>query len=300
MIIVTTALVTIICWGTWVGLSQTVHFANNYVKTFYITLGNLMLAILVVFIQQEFHQINMYLIREVFLFPFLGGVIWAIGSFFAFVGTGNIGIARASGIWTPLNIFMGFLWGIVIFNERFNTNVYLIALLCLSLVLILSGILMIVFAKGFGKSISSRKVFVLGLLGSIGAGVLWGSYFIPIKISGVSMWIANLPFALGMFLGGIVLLMIGGVKLLLKNKKDYLVGLSAGCLWGIGNFGMLHLSQQIGTAKGFTISQLSLLVNALIGLYLFKDPKPKTLAAQLTLAGVLLAGIGGVILGNIK
>jgi glucose uptake protein len=61
-----------------------------------------------------------------------------------------------------------------------------------------------------------------------------------------------------------------------------------------------HLSEAIGTGKGFTIAQLGLVVNALVGIFVLKDPKPATRAASITLAGVILAMLGGIILGNLK
>ena len=52
--------------------------------------------------------------------------------------------------------------------------------------------------------------------------------------------------------------------------------------------------------RGFTIAQLAVVVNALIGVYWLKDPQPKTRAATLTLAGCVLAMAGGIVLGNLK
>jgi len=54
-------------------------------------------------------------------------------------------------------------------------------------------------------------------------------------------------------------------------------------LWGIGNYGALKMMELIGTGKGFTIAQLCVVVNALVGVFLMKNPKPGTRAALLTL-----------------
>jgi glucose uptake protein len=62
---------------------------------------------------------------------------------------------------------------------------------------------------------------------------------------------------------------------------------------------MLLLVEQIGAGRGFTISQLGIVVNGLIGVYFLKDPSPKSRAATLTLIGCVLATIGGILLGNI-
>jgi len=57
---------------------------------------------------------------------------------------------------------------------------------------------------------------------------------------------------------------------------------------------------QIGAGRGFTISQLGVVVNGLIGVYVLKDPQPRSRAAALTLAGCVLATLGGILLGNLK
>jgi glucose uptake protein len=63
---------------------------------------------------------------------------------------------------------------------------------------------------------------------------------------------------------------------------------------------MLTLVEGIGTGKGFTIAQLSLVVNALVGILVFRNPPPRSRAAAVTLVGIMLALIGGILLGQLK
>ena len=56
----------------------------------------------------------------------------------------------------------------------------------------------------------------------------------------------------------------------------------------------------VGTGQGFTIAQLCVVVNALIGIYWLKSPDPKSRAAKMTLIVVTIAMIGGVMLGNLN
>jgi glucose uptake protein len=71
-------------------------------------------------------------------------------------------------------------------------------------------------------------------------------------------------------------------------------------LWGIGNYGMLLLVDALGAGRGFTISQLGVVVNGLIGVYLLKDPTPNSRAALLTLIGCVFATVGGILMGSLK
>lgn len=56
----------------------------------------------------------------------------------------------------------------------------------------------------------------------------------------------------------------------------------------------------IGTGKGFTISQLAVGINALVSVYVLKEPAPQSRAARVTLVGVFVATAGAVVLGSIK
>ena len=78
------------------------------------------------------------------------------------------------------------------------------------------------------------------------------------------------------------------------------VQLGAGLLFGIGNVSLLALVTRVGTGVGFTIAQLSLLVNVSVGIFVFKVPRPGSHAARVALIGIMLAGIGGVAIGALK
>ena len=77
------------------------------------------------------------------------------------------------------------------------------------------------------------------------------------------------------------------------------VGLT-GVLWSVGNYGMMLLVDHLGAGRGYTIAQLSVVVNALIGIYGLKDPPPGSRAARMTLLGCVIATAGGILLGNLK
>jgi len=172
--------------------------------------------------------------------------------------------------------------------------------LIVSVAVIIAGVLLIIFAKGRGDRTRNQRNLRIGVLGAIGAGILWGSYFIPIKQSDVSLWIATFPLTIGIFVGSTVLMLLGRQAPRLEKRSDYARVSLSGVLWGVGNYGMLLLTDEIGAGRGFTIAQLAVVVNALLGVYWLKDPQPRTRAATLTLSGCVLAMIGGIVLGNLK
>lgn len=289
------AIVTVVCWGTWLIVSQVVRFRSQQIRTFYIAAANLVMATGVYLIQGAPRMD-----AAVFWVAFAGGVIWAVSGLCAFIATDKIGLVRAVGIWTPLNIIVSLIWGAVLFHEFLKLSPFSLVILLVSLVAIVGGILTIILARGEEEKPRDPAGVRLGLLGALGAGVLWGSYYVPIKFSSVSMWTAAFPLALGIFAASTLLVLFPRVPLRLDDLRSYVrVGVS-GVLWSIGNYSMLVLVEQLGAGRGFTIAQLGVVINAFVGVYFLKDPKPGTRAAALIVGGSLLATLGGVILGNLK
>jgi glucose uptake protein GlcU len=138
-----------------------------------------------------------------------------------------------------------------------------------------------------------------GLLWAAAAGVLWGSYFVPAQWAGVSAQVSNFPLAVGMLVGGLALVLRGSEPVRLP-ARGATANLAAGLLFGIGNLALLGLVSRVGTGVGFTIGQLSLLVNASIGIWLFRMPPPGSRAAKLAVTGILIAGAGGAIIGALR
>jgi glucose uptake protein len=150
-------------------------------------------------------------------------------------------------------------------------------------------------AAASGEASQHRR----GLLWAAAAGVLWGSYFVPAQRAGVSAQVSNFPLALGMLVGALALVLPGSKPVRLP-ARGVTANLAAGLLFGIGNLALLGLVSRVGTGVGFTIGQLSLLVNASIGIWLFKVPAPGSRAAKLAVAGILIAGSGGAIIGALR
>jgi glucose uptake protein GlcU len=138
-----------------------------------------------------------------------------------------------------------------------------------------------------------------GLVWAAAAGVLWGSYFVPAQWAGVSAQVSDFPLAVGMLVGGLALVLPGSEPVRLP-ARGVTANLAAGLLFGIGNLALLGLVSRVGTGVGFTIGQLSLLVNASIGIWLFKVPPPGSRAAKLAVVGILVAGSGGAIIGALR
>lgn len=293
--------VTVLAWGTWIPVAQIVPGVPQRSRIFYVAAGNVILATAALAVGGGRLSLGW---REFWL-PLVGGLVWTVGSFAAFRASETIGLARAAGTWTPLNIITAFVWGALLFGELNNFGAIRVSVLVAAFVVMSAGVVMVVSARdaqpaGRGaavrKGASSQRA---GLLWATAAGVLWGSYFVPAQWANVPAQVANFPLALGILLAASVLAVSAGEPVRLSRKITSLQ-VAAGLLFGIGSLALLGLVSRVGTGAGFTIAQLSLLVNASIGIWVFKVPRPGTRPAKIAMAGIVLAGVGGGVIGAIR
>jgi glucose uptake protein len=329
------SLITVVSWGTWIPLAQTVRGVPQRARTLYVTIGNVMFAAAALAVAGGHVDWGW----RSFWLPVAGGVVWTSGNYAAFRASDAIGLARAAGSWTPLNIVVAFVWGAALFGELDHLSGARVAVLGGALVLVVAGVLVIVRsqdARTAGAPLSGaraapdgRRSQVTmaatgpagpttaaalarsatpagtasqhghGLLWAAAAGVLWGSYFVPAQWADTSAQVSNFPLAVGMLAGGLALALSRRAPVRLPVTSAA-ANLAAGVLFGIGNLALLGLVSRVGTGVGFTIGQLSLLVNASIGIWVFKVPPPGSRAAKLAMAGILIAASGGVIIGAFR
>ena len=290
------ALVIVLSWGSWIPLAQAAPGVPQRTRTLYATVGNLAFATVALLAGGGHLSFGW---REFWL-PLVGGLVWTAGNFSAFRASEKIGLARAAGSWTPLNIIVAFVWGALLFGELDQFGNHRLTLLVAALVVVLIGLLLIVRsqeAERTGAPVGTS--FRSGVLWAGAAGVLWGSYFVPAQWARVPSQVGNFPLAIGIFLAGAALALPARERLRLPARVTALQ-LGAGVLFGVGNLALLSLVARVGTGAGFTIAQLGLLVNASIGIFVFKVPRPGSRAARVALVGILLVGVGGSVIGALR
>ncbi len=289
------ALLTVTTFGVWIPLAQIVPGISQHTRAFYVTVGNLAFAIGALLVAGGHLDFGW----RTFWLPLAGGVLWTAGNFSAFRATETIGLARAAGTWTPLNVIVAFVWGALVFGELDNFTAAHFAFLAAALILILIGMLLIVGSQRTIAANTPDMTSRTGWLWASAAGVLWGTYFVPAQWADVPARTSNLPLAIGIFAAGSALALFrrGLTRLSLPVTT---LQIAAGVVFGIGDLALLGLVGRVGTGVGFTIAQLSLLVNASVGIWIFKVPQPGTRAAKTALTGILIAGIGGCVVGAMR
>jgi glucose uptake protein GlcU len=305
------AFVTVAAFGTWIPLAQLLPGVPQRSRIFYVTVGNVVFAGIALLAGGG----HLVLGWRGFWLPLAGGVVWTAGSYSAFRAAETIGIARAAGTWTPLNIIVAFAWGALLFGELDHFSGIRFVLLAVALAAVVAGVLLIVGSQDSSgarvPAVSSSPQAIeaepgrpapralAGLLWAGAAGLLWGSYFVPAQWAAEPAQVSNFPLALGILGAGLALALPAGEPVRL-GLRALTALLGAGVLFGIGDFTLLGLVARVGTGTGFTIAQLSLLVNASIGIWAFHSPEPGTPAARKVIAGIVIAGAGGCIIGAMR
>lgn len=286
------SVVTVLSWGTWLLPLHAVREEDERWKTFWITLGILLLAAAVAAVR-GFEGLRW----NVALPAGVGGVLWAVSGWAAVRAVAEIGLAKAMGIWSPLNVLCSMIWGGLLFQEFAGWNDSSRVWLVGAVLVMLGGILLIVRARSTRQEgMGSLKV---GMLCALVAGIGWGSYFVPLRMSGASPWVAAFPLAVGMWVGALLPLWMSRPAV---PSSRSLPGLALGsaCLWSLGNYGSLFMMEAIGTGRGFTVAQGCVVVNALVGVLVLKDPPLRTRSGLQVLCGVLVAALAAVAIGLIK
>ena len=309
------ALTTVLAWGFWIPVAQAIPGVPQRSRVLYVALGNVAFAFGALVVGGGHLSFGW----RAFWLPMVGGVVWIGGNYFAFRATETVGLARASGSWTPLNIIVAFVWGALLFGELSSFTTANFVVLVAGLVFILAGILFIVGSQNAqgasatavevhdeeasstnGSSVSgTARSYRLGYLFAAAAGVLWGSYFVPAQWAKVPAQVGDFPLSLGILTAGALLVATSGSPAKL-SPRVMATQISAGVLFGIGNLALLGLVARVGTGVGFTIAQLSLLVNASVGIFVFKVPKPGSKAARVVIVGISLAAMGGILIGSLR
>jgi glucose uptake protein len=301
------SLAIVLSWGSWIPIAQSVPGARQSTRTLYVTAGNVVFAAIALVVGGSAGQLTLG--WKVFWLPLVGGLVWTGGSFCAFRATETIGLARAAGTWTPLNIIVAFILGALLFNELAGITAARYAIMGACLVLVLVGVFLIIGSQnsagagdgggGAGASAAPAVSLRTGFGFAIGAGLLWGAYFVPAQWAHVPSQLGNFPLAVGMFVGATILAARDG-GIVRPARRHSAVLLTSGLLLGIGSVALLGLVSRVGTGVGFTIAQLSLLVNASAGIWVFKVPPPGSRAARTAMAGIVLAGVSGTVIGALR
>lgn len=160
-----------------------------------------------------------------------------------------------------------------------------------AVLLLTAASLAVIFSARGEKQLGNIK---LGFLSSLGIGVIHGSFFVPLQMSGLSIFVSFVPLTIGMVVTMFILILLKKVRIFYYPTSIFRMIL-AGLILGGGNYTALLTIQHLGVSQGYPLTQLGIIVNALWGIVVFKEVATFRAKMLITLS-IMIALIGASIL----
>lgn len=214
------------------------------------------------------------------------GLFWVVGGALCFSAVKNEADLSGTSVRSMgMCILSSFISGLIVFKEPVVIPVAIVAVivLCAGLCLLSPNF------HGLWKKWRS-----------IAAGFVFGVHLVPKQIAGLSDLEFALSYALGIFLAANILMlcMRKSEGITAKPITPWIASFFAGALWLLGTHGSFWAIAEdgdLGFAVGYPLTQMNLLVNIGIGVFVFGE-HPGTKARLKLLAAALIILAGAVLL----
>jgi drug/metabolite transporter (DMT)-like permease len=214
----------------------------------------------------------------------LAGMLWAVANTLTVFAIRNVGLSIAFPLWNT-NSLVGLFWGWLLFNELRGATARDWAKVLGGATAIVTGACLLAYATQRHSGNATNRA-TLGILAALGAGVLWGTMYIPYRkayISGMNplsfvtvftFGELGTTFALGaVCLGGISPLMTQ----LTEARPAFFWLFLGGFCWVLGDLFQQFAAKYIGIGRGIPLSNTNQLWGLAWGALVFGE----------------LAGLGG-------
>ena len=235
------------------------------------------------------------------IWALLAGCLWAVANTMTIFAIRDIGLSIAFPLWNS-NSLLGILWGFIFFNElrqagwRRWTGV-----LGGALVMCVGAALLAIASSTQAPAAHSMR----GVWAALGAGVLWGTMYIPYRkayLSGMNPLSFVTFFTFGE-LGMMAALAIGYLGLAplwqeLVRARDALFWLMlGGFIWVIGDVFQQYAAKYVGISRGIPLSNSNQLWGLLWGIFVFGELHGSGTSTYMQVIGgslLMMLGVGAI------
>jgi drug/metabolite transporter (DMT)-like permease len=237
----------------------------------------------------------------------LAGCLWAVANTLTIFAIRDIGLSIAFPLWN-INSLLGIFWGYLLFNELRNAGKLRWLTVLGGALLMFAGATLLAVAS---STQSPAEHPLRGILAALGAGVLWGTMYVPYRkayLTGMNplSFIAFFTIGeLGMMLT-LALVYGGGPDALyhqLELARPVLFWLMlGGFVWVIGDLFQQYAAKYIGISRGIPLSNTNQLWGLLWGILVFGELRglSGSLYAQVIGGSLLMAaGAGAIALSSV-
>ncbi len=231
----------------------------------------------------------------------LAGCIWAVANTMTIVAIRDIGLSIAFPLWNS-NSLLGIVWGFFFFNElrRAGWRRWM-GVLGGALVMSVGAAMLAIASSTQAPAAHSMR----GVWAALGAGILWGTMYIPYRkayLSGMNPLSFVTFFTFGE-LGMMAALAVSylGLSLLwheLARARGVVFWLmSGGFIWVIGDLFQQYAAKYVGISRGIPLSNSNQLWGLLWGVLVFNELHGSGSSTYLQVIGgsvLMLLGVGGI------
>jgi drug/metabolite transporter (DMT)-like permease len=237
----------------------------------------------------------------------LAGVLWAVANTLTVFAIRNVGLSIAFPLWNT-NSLVGLLWGWLFFGELRAAGAKQWTKVMGGAISIVAGTCLLAYAST--QSAGGAHVAAVGVGAALGAGLLWGTMYIPYRkayISGMNPLSFVTVFTFGE-LGAVLFLTLaldGGASHLaaaLHQARPALFWLLlGGFCWVVGDLFQQYAAKYIGIGRGIPLSNTNQLWGLAWGVLVFGETAGAGAAVRWWIIGgsiLMVAGAAAVSFGD--
>ena len=229
----------------------------------------------------------------------LAGCMWATANTLTIYAIRNVGLSIAFPLWNA-NSLLGIFWGFLLFNELHHAGWKRWLGVLGGAAAMFAGATLLAFAS---SSQAAPGKGTLGVIAALGAGVLWGTMYIPYRkayLTGMNPLSFLTFFTVGELVT-MIALAVGykGATALwqeLMSARSVLFWLMlGGFVWVIGDLFQQYAAKYVGISRGIPLSNTNQLWGLLWGILVFHELQGgnRTVYSQV-IGGSVLMGLGAL------
>jgi glucose uptake protein GlcU len=239
------------------------------------------------------------------LWALLAGCLWAVANTLTIFAIRDVGLSIAFPLWNS-NSLLGIFWGFLFFNELRQAGWRRWAGVLGGALVMCVGAAVLAIASA---SQSSSAHSLNGVWAALGAGVLWGTMYIPYRkayLTGMNPLSFVTFFTFGE-LGMMGALAIGYNGLgplwrdLLQARAVAFWLMLGGFVWVIGDLFQQYAAKYVGISRGIPLSNTNQLWGLLWGIFVFGELQGKGATTYWHVIGgslLMMIGVGGIALSS--
>jgi len=236
------------------------------------------------------------------LWGILAGALWAVANTLTVFAIRDIGLSVAFPLWNT-NSLVGLFWGWLLFKELRDAGSAQWTKVLGGAVAIVGGACLLGLATAHGSSGASQRG-IAGISAALGAGLLWGTMYIPYRkayISGINPLSFVTIFTVGelVTVGTLAVVFSGGWTPFLGEFTKFQPALFwlflGGFCWVVGDLFQQYAAKYIGIARGIPLSNTNQLWGLAWGALVFGELAGRSGLYQTLVVCGSIVMIGGAV-----